>query len=86
MEIYLMQHSPALPKDKDPDEGLSPEGEERIHTSGKALKKMGIARGSACTFQVDPPSPVWRIIPPSLAACPTAAQAVPSSTALISVA
>jgi len=42
MEIYLMQHGPALPKDKDPDEGLSPEGEERIHASGKALKRMGI--------------------------------------------
>ena len=42
MEIYLMQHGPALPKEKDPDEGLSPEGEERIHASGKALKKMGI--------------------------------------------
>jgi phosphohistidine phosphatase len=42
MEIYLMQHGQALPKDADPDEGLSPEGEERIHTSGKALKKMGI--------------------------------------------
>jgi phosphohistidine phosphatase len=42
MEIYLMQHGQALPKEQDPDEGLSPEGEERIHTSGKALKKMGI--------------------------------------------
>jgi phosphohistidine phosphatase len=42
MEIYLMQHGPSLPKEKDPDEGLSPEGEGRIHTSGKALKKMGI--------------------------------------------
>jgi phosphohistidine phosphatase len=42
MEIYLMQHGRALPKDKDPDEGLSPEGKERIHRSGKALKKMGI--------------------------------------------
>jgi len=43
MEIYLMQHGQALPKDKDPDEGLSPEGKERIHRSGKALKKMGIS-------------------------------------------
>jgi phosphohistidine phosphatase len=42
MEIYLMQHGRALPKDKDPNEGLSPEGKEQIHTSGKALKKMGI--------------------------------------------
>jgi len=42
MEIYLMQHGPALPKEQDPEEGLSPEGEARIHWSGKALKKMGI--------------------------------------------
>lgn len=43
MEIYLMQHGPALPKDQDPEEGLNPEGEARIHTSGQALKKMGVA-------------------------------------------
>jgi phosphohistidine phosphatase len=42
MEIYLMQHGPALPKEQDPEEGLSPEGEVRIHTSGQALKKMGV--------------------------------------------
>jgi phosphohistidine phosphatase len=38
-----MQHGPALPKDQDPDEGLNPEGEARIHASGQALKRMGIA-------------------------------------------
>lgn len=43
MEIYLMQHGPALPKDQDPEEGLNPEGKERIHASGQALKKMGVA-------------------------------------------
>ncbi|NVM21331.1 MAG: phosphohistidine phosphatase SixA [Desulfobacterales bacterium] len=43
MEIYLMQHGPALPKDQDPEEGLSPAGKERIHAGGKALKKMGIS-------------------------------------------
>jgi len=43
MEIYLMQHGSALPKEQDPDEGLSPAGEARIHASGKALKKMGIS-------------------------------------------
>lgn len=43
MEIYLMQHGPALPKEQDPDEGLSPAGEERIHASAKALKKMGVS-------------------------------------------
>lgn len=42
MEIYLMQHGPALPKEQDPEEGLGPEGKERIHASGQALKKMGV--------------------------------------------
>ncbi len=42
MELYLMQHGSALPKEQDPDEGLSPEGEAGIRTSGKALNKMGI--------------------------------------------
>ena len=42
MEIYLMQHGPALPKEQDPDQGLAPAGEARIHASGKALKKMGV--------------------------------------------
>ena len=43
MEIYLMQHGPALPRDQDPEEALGPEGKERIHASGQALKKMGVA-------------------------------------------
>ena len=43
MEIYLMQHGPALPKEQDPEEGLSPEGEARIRASGQALKKMGVS-------------------------------------------
>ena len=42
MEVYLMQHGPALPKEQDPEEGLGPEGQERIHTSGQALRKMGV--------------------------------------------
>ena len=54
MEIYLMQHGPALPKEQDPDEGLSPAGEARIHASGKALKKMGV------TFDVILSSPKKR--------------------------
>lgn len=37
-----MQHGPYLPKDQDPDEGLSPDGDARIHASGKALRRMGI--------------------------------------------
>lgn len=43
MEIYLMQHGPPLPKEQDPEEGLSPEGEARIRASGQALKKMGVS-------------------------------------------
>ena len=54
MEIYLMKHGPALPKEQDPDEGLSPAGEARIHASGKALKKMGV------TFDVILSSPKKR--------------------------
>ena len=54
MEIYLMQHGPALPKEQDPEEGLGPEGKERIHASGQALKKMGI------TFDVILSSPKKR--------------------------
>ena len=54
MEIYLMQHGSALPKEQDPEEGLSPDGKARIHASGKALKKMGI------TFDVILSSPKKR--------------------------
>jgi phosphohistidine phosphatase len=43
MEIYLMQHGPALPKDQDPEEGLSPDGKTRIQASGRGLKKMGVS-------------------------------------------
>jgi len=42
MEIYLMQHGPALPKDQDPEEGLGPEGKERVLASGMALKRIGV--------------------------------------------
>lgn len=54
MEIYLMQHGPALAKEQDPEEGLSPDGEAKIRWSGKALKKMGI------TFDVILSSPKKR--------------------------
>ena len=54
MEIYLMQHGHALPEEQDPEEGLSPDGKAGIHTSGKALKKMGI------TFDVILSSPKKR--------------------------
>jgi phosphohistidine phosphatase len=43
MEIYLMQHGSALPKEQDPEQGLGPDGKVEIHASGKALKKMGVS-------------------------------------------
>lgn len=42
MEIYLMQHGESYPKDKDPERSLTPQGEEQIHLSAKALKKMDV--------------------------------------------
>jgi phosphohistidine phosphatase len=42
MEIYLMQHGEAYSEDRDPERSLTPEGEEQIHSSGKALKKLGV--------------------------------------------
>ena len=38
MEIYLMQHGQALPKDQDPEEGLSEEGEAEIRLTARAFK------------------------------------------------
>lgn len=43
MEIYMMQHGNALPKDKDPERGLSPEGENQIRLSGRALKRLNVS-------------------------------------------
>ena len=42
MEIYLMQHGPNLPKDQDPDEGLSPQGREAVQACARALHEMGL--------------------------------------------
>jgi phosphohistidine phosphatase len=42
MEIYLMQHGESYSKDKDPERSLTPQGEEQIHLSAKALKKMDV--------------------------------------------
>jgi len=42
MEIYLMQHGPSFSKDVDPDESLTPDGEARIATAGRGLKRMGL--------------------------------------------
>ncbi len=42
MEIYMMQHGEALPKEEDPERGLSPDGKRQIDLSAKALKRMGL--------------------------------------------
>jgi len=42
MEIYLMRHGAPLPKEKDPDRGLSPEGSDQIHASSRALKRFNV--------------------------------------------
>jgi len=42
MEIYLMQHGEAYAEDQDPERSLTPSGEQQIHSSGKALKKLGV--------------------------------------------
>ena len=42
MEIYLMQHGEAYPEDQDPERSLTPKGEDQIHSSGKALRKLGV--------------------------------------------
>jgi phosphohistidine phosphatase len=42
MEIYLMQHGEAYSEDQDPERSLSPNGEEQIRSTGKALKKLGV--------------------------------------------
>lgn len=54
MEIYLMQHGPNLSKDEDPEESLSPEGEEQLSKAARAIKKMGL------TFDVIIASPKKR--------------------------
>ena len=38
MEIYLMQHGHSLPKDQDPDEGLSADGKAAVRLTARAFK------------------------------------------------
>lgn len=45
MEIYLVQHGEALPEEQDPERRLSPEGEDNVRRTGKALSKLGIKPG-----------------------------------------
>lgn len=42
MDVYLMQHGVNLDKEVDPEEPLSPEGEQQIRQSARAMEKMGI--------------------------------------------
>ncbi|MBU1248876.1 MAG: histidine phosphatase family protein [Proteobacteria bacterium] len=42
MRIYLMQHGVCLPKEVDPEQGLSPVGREEVETTARAVARMGI--------------------------------------------
>ncbi len=42
MEIYLMQHGQAFSEEADPERSLTPDGENQIVVSARALAKMGI--------------------------------------------
>ncbi|MCB2192447.1 MAG: histidine phosphatase family protein [Deltaproteobacteria bacterium] len=45
MEIYLMQHGPNLPKEQDPQEGLSPEGTKVVTRTAVALARLALRPG-----------------------------------------
>jgi len=45
MELYLMQHGPNLPKDQDPQEGLSPDGARVVEATALALARLGARPG-----------------------------------------
>ena len=49
MKIYMMQHGQPLPKEKDPERGLSEEGMRQINLSAKAMKKMGMKVDVICS-------------------------------------
>ncbi len=49
MRIYMMQHGQPLPKEKDPERGLSEEGMRQINLSAKAMKKMGMKVDVICS-------------------------------------
>lgn len=42
MEIYLMQHGQAFSEEADPERSLTPEGENQIGASTRALQKIGV--------------------------------------------
>ena len=43
MALYLIQHGKSLPKDQDPDQGLSQEGRAETERMANAAQKYGIA-------------------------------------------
>ena len=43
MALYLVQHGKSLPKDQDPDQGLSEEGKAETALIAKTAKEKGIA-------------------------------------------
>ncbi len=49
MELYLMQHGPNLPRDQDPQEGLSPEGARVVEDTALALARLGVRPGLMIT-------------------------------------
>ena len=42
MRVYLMQHGVCLPREVDPEQGLSPVGREEVETTARAVARMGI--------------------------------------------
>ena len=42
MALFLVQHGRSLPKDIDPDQGLSPEGMEEVEKIAQAAKGYGV--------------------------------------------
>ncbi|MGD9062023.1 MAG: histidine phosphatase family protein, partial [Desulfobacterales bacterium] len=42
MALYLVQHGKSLPKDQDPDQGLSEEGKAETEMIAKTAKEKGV--------------------------------------------
>ena len=42
MAIYLVQHGKSLPKESDPDQGLSEEGRNAVHRTASVAKDYGV--------------------------------------------
>jgi phosphohistidine phosphatase len=48
MQLYLVQHGHAVPKEVDPDRPLSPEGEEAVRRLSTHMKMSGITLNRIC--------------------------------------